>query len=317
MLRWHGLGEVPEDLERSVVAVGVFDGVHRGHRSIVELAVRRARELGAPSVVLTFDPHPGEVLRPGGHPALLTTLRRRIDLLAGLGVDAAVLVPFTGDLAALEPGAFVRDALVERLHAATVVVGKDFRFGRGASGDVETLRELGEALGFATVAADLDADGVPTSSSRIRALVAEGAVAEAAALLGRPHRVEGVVVRGAQRGRLLGFPTANLDTPPYTAVPADGVYAGWMHCPAYPEPGEAAASWPAAISVGTNPTFAGEERTVEAYALDETDLDLYGCHVAVDFAERIRPMLRFDSVDELIAEMTRDVAHARRVTRPS
>jgi len=203
--------------------------------------------------------------------------------------------------------------LVERLHAAAVVVGEDFRFGHKAAGDVPLLVKLGEKYEFVAEGMPLlDADGKPISSTSIRRLLEAGEIAAAAAVLGRPHRVEGVVVRGHQRGRALGFPTANLETPPHTAIPADGVYAGWLTTLA--EDGSDGERWPAAISIGTNPTFGEGERTVEAYALDREDLDLYGVHAAIDFAERLRGTLRFDSVDALVAQMRRDVDQARDLT---
>ncbi|ADG87788.1 riboflavin biosynthesis protein [Thermobispora bispora] len=313
MQSWHGLDEVPGDWGRSVVTIGVFDGVHLGHQRLVGRAVGLARELGLPAVAVTFDPHPDEVVRPGSHPPLLTGLRRRIELLASLGVDAVCVLRFTLELSRMSPDEFVQTALVDRLHAAHVVVGENFRFGHKAAGDVETLRTLGEKYDFAAEGVPLVSNGVAISSTLIRERVAAGDVAGAAAALGRPHRVEGVVVRGHQRGRaLLGFPTANVESPPHTAIPADGVYAGWLECTQRPSPYEGE-RWPAAISIGTNPTFEGRERTVEAYALDRDDLDLYGAHVAVDFAERLRDTLRFESIEALIAQMREDVEQVRRL----
>ncbi|WP_026313672.1 bifunctional riboflavin kinase/FAD synthetase [Actinomadura flavalba] len=313
MRRWHGLDEVPADWGRSVVTIGVFDGVHRGHERIVRAAADEARERGLRSVVITFDPHPDEVVRPGTHPPLLASTRRRIELLEGLGTDAVAVVPFTLELSQVPPDEFVRSVLVERLHAAHVIVGEDFRFGHKAKGDVPLLRELGEKYDFTAEGVPLVANGGTISSTSIRGALESGDVAAAAEALGRPHRVEGVVVRGHQRGRALGFPTANLETVPHTAIPADGVYAGWLVCDSerYPD-----ARWPAAISIGTNPTFEGAgERTVEAYALDRDDLDLYGEHMAVDFLARIRDTLKFDSVEALVEAMNNDVDRARDLTR--
>ncbi|MQY02848.1 bifunctional riboflavin kinase/FAD synthetase [Actinomadura macrotermitis] len=307
--RWHGLEEVPADWGRSVVTIGVFDGVHRGHQRIVRAAADQAAERGLRSVVITFDPHPDEVVRPGTHPPLLTSTRRRIELLEGLGTDAVVVVPFTLELSKVPPDEFVRSVLADRLHAAHVIVGEDFRFGHKAKGDVALLKELGGKYDFTAEGMPLVADGDTISSTYIRGRLDAGAVEDAATALGRPHRVEGVVVRGHQRGRALGFPTANLETLPHTAIPADGVYAGRLVCDSDRYPGF---SWPAAISIGTNPTFEGPgERTVEAYALDRDDLDLYGEHMAVDFTDRIRDTLKFDSIEALIEEMHRDVARAR------
>jgi riboflavin kinase/FMN adenylyltransferase len=312
MHRWQGLDDVPEGWGPCVVTIGVFDGVHRGHQRIVGQVTEEAAELGLPVVVVTFDPHPVEVVRPGSHPPLLCTPRRRAELLAGLGVDAVWMLPFTAEFSRLGPDEFVRAVLVDRLHAARVIGGENFRFGHRAAGDVALLAELGEKYDFTAEGVPLLAvDGVLISSSEIRERLAAGDVAGAARDLGRPHRVEGVVVRGQQRGRTLGFPTANLETLPYTAIPADSIYAGWL---ASLEVGGAEAErWPAAISVGTNPTFGDQERSVEAYALDRADLDLYGVHVAVEFLARLRGMERFDSAEELIAQMHRDADDARRI----
>lgn len=256
-----------------------------------------------PTVLVTFDPHPAVVVRPGSQPARLTTLRRRADLVAELGVDAFCVLPFTPELARTEPKEFAHEVLVERLHAALVVVGKNFTFGHRAAGDVAMLTEFGERFGFAVEGLDLISDdGVTFSSTYIRACIAAGDVEAAAAALGRPHRVEGVVVHGDRRGRTLGFPTANVATEPYTALPADGVYAGRF--------GIGERLLPAAISVGTNPTFSGRERTLEAYVLD-VDEDFYGFEVAVDFVHRLRDQEQFDDVETLVAQMDQDVARTR------
>jgi riboflavin kinase / FMN adenylyltransferase len=315
MRSWRGLDEVPDGWGSSVVTIGVFDGVHRGHQRIVAHAAESARALGLPVVVVTFDPHPDEVVRPGSQPPSLCTARRMAELLARLGADAVCVLPFTVEFSRLSPDEFVRAVLVDRLHAASVVVGENFRFGHRAAGDVALLSELGEKYDFTVEGVPLLADGGRTiSSSGIRELLANGDVAAAAAWLGRPHRVEGVVARGQRRGRSLGFPTANLETLPHTAIPADGVYAGWL---ASLDPdGLEEERWPAAISVGTNPTFGGTERSVEAYALDRDDLDLYGSHVAVDFVGRIRGQVTFSAVPDLIAQMRRDVDAARAMLSP-
>ncbi|MFP8907376.1 bifunctional riboflavin kinase/FAD synthetase [Streptomyces atacamensis] len=308
MQRWRGLEDIPEDWGRSVVTIGSYDGVHRGHQLIIGRAVERARELGVPAVVVTFDPHPSEVVRPGSHPPLLAPHHRRAELMAGLGVDAVLVLPFTEEFSKLSPADFVVKVLVDRLHARTVVEGPNFRFGHRAAGTVETLAELGRTYDYDVMVVDLfergeAGGGKPFSSTLTRRLVAEGDVEGAAEVLGRPHRVEGVVVRGAQRGREMGYPTANVETLPHTAIPADGVYAGWLVVE-----GE---SMPAAISVGTNPQFDGTERTVEAYAIDRVDLDLYGLHVAVDFLSYIRGQERFDTLDGLLERMAEDVRVAR------
>ncbi len=310
MQRWQGLDDVPGDWGSSVVTIGVFDGVHRGHQRIVSGAARSAVELGLPVVVVTFDPHPAEVIRPGSHPPLLCTIRRRAQLLGGLGADAVCVLPFTQEFSQRGPDEFVRAVLVDRLQARRVVVGENFRFGHRAAGDVTLLAELGEKYDFSAEGVPLlTDDGVIISSSSIRARLAAGDAVGAGRDLGRPHRVEGVVVRGQQRGRALGFPTANLETLPHTVIPADGVYAGWLA--RLDEDGRDAERWPAAISVGSNPTFDGRERTVEAYALDRDDLDLYGVHMAVDFVARLRGMVRFDSAAALVEQMRGDVDEAR------
>jgi len=312
MQRWHGLDDVPARWGRSVVTIGEFDGVHRGHQRIVRHAMTAAAELGLPVVVITFDPHPDEVVRPGSHPPLLGTATRRSQLLAGLGVDAVCVLPFTLEFSRLGPDEFVRAVLVDQLHAARVVVGENFRFGHKAAGDVALLGEMGEKYDFTALGVPLlTENGVTISSTGIRAKLASGDVVGAAHDLGRPHRVEGVVVRGQQRGRSLGFPTANLQTLPHTAIPADGVYAGWLA--SLDSAGLETERWPAAISVGTNPTFDGRERTVEAYALDRDDLDLYGTQVAVDFVARLRATLKFSSVADLIEQMHVDVEDSRRL----
>lgn len=312
MYRWQGLDDVPADWGESVVTIGVFDGVHLGHQRIVARAAELGRERGLPVVAITFDPHPDEVTRPGSHPPFLCSARRRAELLGGLGVDAVCVLPFTLEFSRLDPDEFVRVVLVDKLHAAAVVVGEDFRFGHKARGDVQLLNKLGGKYDYTVEGRPLSRkDNVTISSTAIRELLDVGDVAEAAKALGRPHRVEGVVVRGHQRGRQLGFPTANVESPPHTAIPADGIYAGWLAT--LDEAGQQANRWPAAISIGTNPTFDGHARTVEAYALDRTDLDLYGLHAAIDFAVRLRGTLRFDSVEALVEQMHKDVDQAREI----
>ncbi|MGA5131757.1 bifunctional riboflavin kinase/FAD synthetase [Streptomyces olivoreticuli] len=308
MQRWRGLEDIPQDWGRSVVTIGSYDGVHRGHQLIIGRAVERARSLGVPAVVVTFDPHPSEVVRPGSHPPLLAPHHRRAELMAELGVDALLILPFTAEFSKLSPADFVVKVLVDKLHAKLVVEGPNFRFGHRAAGDVDFLKELGATYDYDVEVIDLyvtgeAGGGLPFSSTLTRRLVAEGDVAGAMEILGRPHRVEGVVVHGAQRGRELGYPTANVETLPHTAIPADGVYAGWLTV------GDEA--MPAAISVGTNVQFDATERTVEAYAIDRTDLDLYGLHVAVDFLAYLRGMEKFESIEALLQCMAGDVKRAR------
>ncbi|OII61110.1 riboflavin biosynthesis protein RibF [Streptomyces sp. CC53] len=303
--------EIPQDWGRSVVTIGSYDGVHRGHQLIIGRAVERARELGVPAVVVTFDPHPSEVVRPGSHPPLLAPHHRRAELMGELGVDAVLVLPFTAEFSQLSPADFIVKVLVDKLHARAVVEGPNFRFGHRAAGNVDYLAELGATYDYEVEIVDLyvtgeAGDGRPFSSTLARSLVAEGNVTGAAEILGRPHRVEGVVVRGAQRGRELGYPTANVETLPYTAIPADGVYAGWLTAD-----GE---RMPAAISVGTNPQFDGKERTVEAYAIDRVGLDLYGQHVAVDFLSFVRGQQKFASIGELLEAIAEDVVQCRQAT---
>ncbi|WP_326610172.1 bifunctional riboflavin kinase/FAD synthetase [Streptomyces scopuliridis] len=308
MQRWRGLEDIPQDWGRSVVTIGSYDGVHRGHQLIIGRAVERARELGVQSVVVTFDPHPSEVVRPGSHPPLLAPHHRRAELMADLGVDALLILPFTQEFSKLSPADFIVKVLVDKLHARAVIEGPNFRFGHKAAGNVAVLADLGVTYDYEVEVVDLyvtgeAGGGEPFSSTLTRRLVAEGDVAGAAEILGRPHRVEGVVVRGAQRGRELGFPTANVETLPHTAIPADGVYAGWLTAD-----GE---RMPAAISVGTNPQFEGTERTVEAYAIDRVGLDLYGLHVAVDFLSYVRGQRKFESIDALLEAIRDDVKRSR------
>ncbi|WP_433532016.1 bifunctional riboflavin kinase/FAD synthetase [Micromonospora sp. CA-263727] len=306
MQRWRGYDAAPGGWGRSVVTIGVFDGVHKGHQATIGHAVARARELGVQSVVVTFDPHPAEVVRPGTHPAVLTEPARKAELIEALGVDVLCVVPFTPEFSRLPAEAFVHDVLVEHLHAALVVVGDNFRFGHRAAGDVALLERLGRTFGFAVEGAPLVAGaGTVFSSTYIRSCVDAGDVGAAAAALGRPHRLEGVVVRGDQRGRELGFPTANLLCHRYAAVPADGIYAAWLVRRGQRKP------LAAAVSIGTNPTFSGRERRVEAYVLD-FDADLYGERLVLDFVAHLRGQIRFDSIEPLVAQITEDVAQTRR-----
>ncbi|GLZ31182.1 riboflavin biosynthesis protein [Lentzea sp. NBRC 105346] len=304
MQRWRGLDHLPGGWGRCVVTIGVFDGVHKGHQALISRAVELARQRHVPCVLMTFDPHPSEVVRPGSHPAQLTTLRRRAELVEQLGVDHFCVLPFTVEMSRMPADEFVHEVLVERMHAAAVVVGENFTFGHKAAGNVELLKTLGHRFGFVTEGADLvTADEVTYSSTYIRACIDAGDVTAAAEALGRPHRLEGIVVRGDGRGKELGFPTANLSTPKFAAVPADGVYACWFT-------DSRGKQLKAAVSVGTNPTFSGRERRVEAFVLD-VDEDYYGQRVSLDFVERLREMERFDSIEALLTEMHRDVDRTR------
>jgi riboflavin kinase/FMN adenylyltransferase len=304
--RWRGIDQIPPGWGRCAVTIGVFDGVHLGHQALIRAAVAEGRQRGLPTVVMTFDPHPASVVRQGQHPALLSTLRRRAELVAELGADVFLVLPFTPEVSAIPAESFVHDILVDRLHAACVVVGRNFRFGHQAAGSVQLLEELGPRFGFTTVGVGLvGADHLTVSSTYVRSCVAAGDMAAAAAALGRPHRIDGFVVHGEGRGGTqLGYPTANLDPEPFSAIPADGIYAGYFLL--------GTRRSPAAISIGTNPTFSGQVRTVEAFVLDEGG-NFYGRRVALEFVERLRGMERFDTVEELIAQIGRDVAHTRKV----
>ncbi len=308
---WHDVAEVGSEAGPAVVTIGNFDGVHLGHRHVIGRARALAAELGGlPVVAVTFDPHPMSVVAPDKAPQPLTSLDRRLALLEDAGADATLVLHFTPELAAVTAEDFVTAYLLDGLHAAAIVVGENFRFGHRARGDVDLLRSLCAERGVAVEGLPLDGDDADHvwSSSYIRARLVEGDVAAAAVALGRPFVVRGTVVRGDQRGRELGYPTANVPVATSeTAVPADGVYAGWLR--RLDEPG--APYLPAAISVGTNPTFDGTDRRVESYVLDRDDLELYGVMVEVAFVERLRGMVRFDSVDDLLAQMADDVDRAR------
>ena len=309
--RWYGLDHIPTDLGPTVVTLGNFDGVHRGHREVLSRVAQEARDRGATPVAVTFEPHPIAVLFPERAPAQVTSLEQRLDLLEAAGVSVLVL-EFTREFAQQTPEEFVRRTFVEALHASVVVVGEDTRFGVRNSGDVETLRELGAAYGFEVIALRDIGESGRWSSTQLRRELLEGKVAHAAEILGRPHRVSGTVVHGDHRGRELGYPTANLSQDHEGLIPADGVYAGWLVRLSLDE-GAPDRTLPAAISIGTNPTFDGHQRRVEAYVLDRTDLDLYGERVAVELVRLLRPTLRFDSIETLVAQMEQDVAQCREI----
>ncbi|GAB97039.1 riboflavin kinase/FMN adenylyltransferase [Kineosphaera limosa] len=314
MQRWNDVSQIPSDIGGSVVTLGNFDGVHRGHRAVLTEVLAQAVD-GLTSVAVTFDPHPVAVLYPERAPGLITSLDHRLALLEAAGVDAVLVLEFTREFAQLTPDEFVEQVFVDALSARVVVVGEDTRFGVRNSGDVATLLELGERFGFEVVTVrDQGADGEHSrwSSTQVRELLSDGDVGGAARVLGRPHRVSGVVVHGDHRGRELGYPTANLERHCDGLVPADGVYAGWLVRPQRPA-SDPDSTLPAAISIGTNPTFEGTSRRVEAYVLDRTDLDLYGEPVTLEFVARLRPTLRFDSVDELLDRMAEDVTKSREI----
>ena len=291
--------------ETNVVLIGVFDGVHKGHQLLLD----RAKEIadGRAIIALTFDPHPTTVFAPEKAPTALTTLSDRVELLKIHGADQVAVMKFNEKFAAMSPAAFVSDVLVGQLHASTVVVGKNFTYGHKAAGNVDSLIAEGLAHNFTVDVQELKGDTEVISSSRIRALVVDGKVEEARTLLSRPHRLDGVVIHGEKRGREIGYPTANLGKIDGQTIPADGVYAGWLTV--------GINFWPAAISIGTNPTFEGERgRQVEAYALDQEGLELYDKNASIEFGWYLRPTLKFDSLDELLVQMKKDCDKARELT---
>jgi riboflavin kinase/FMN adenylyltransferase len=291
----------------AAVSIGTFDGLHLGHRALIARAVERARAEGLAAVVVTWDRHPVATLRPGHAPPLLTSLQRKIELFESLGVDVVAVLAFDTELSSWPPERFASEVLASGLMARAVIVGQGWRFGHKAAGDVATLTRLGDELGFDVDALDLVAAGGGTvSSSRIRAVVAAGDVELAAALLGRRFDVDGVVVRGAARGAALGYPTANVEVDPVLVQPARGAYAGRARGPS---------GWyPAAISVGVQPTFGGDPASspvmIEAYLLDFHG-NLYGRQLRIEFWKRLHDDVKFDSVDDLVAQIEADVRATR------
>ncbi|MFB9378069.1 bifunctional riboflavin kinase/FAD synthetase [Kineococcus gynurae] len=323
MQRWQGLKAVGDHAGPSVVTIGNFDGVHRGHAAVLQQVVAAARERDCAAIAVTFDPHPLQVLFPDRAPVVIAGLEHRLDLMDQQGLDATLVLEFTPELATWSPERFVREVFVETLRARAVVVGRDIRFGHRNAGDLQTLRDLGSALGFEVLVLDDQGEddrseaesGLPRfSSTAVREALATGDVRRAAEILGHPHRVVSTVVHGDHRGRELGYPTANLSTAAAEQaghVPADGVYAGWLERLDERPGAEGGRRLAAAISVGTNPTFDGLERRVEAYCIDRTGLDLYGEQVAVEFVEMLRPTLRFDGIEALVEQMALDVQRCR------
>ncbi len=289
-----------------VVLIGVFDGVHKGHQGLLNRA--KAIADGRQIIALTFDPHPTTVFAPDRAPTMLTTLADRVELLKIHGADQVAVMKFNEKFAAMSPEDFVKTILVDQLHASTVIVGKNFTYGHKAAGTVESLIESAARYNFTVDAQELNSDESEViSSSRIRSLVIDGSVEDARLLLGRPHRLDGVVVHGEKRGREIGYPTANLGKIEGQTIPADGIYAGWLTV--------GINFWPAAISIGTNPTFVGERgRQVEAYALDQEGLDLYDKSASIEFGWRLRPTLKFDGLEPLLAQMKIDCDQARKLT---
>ncbi|MGO1770677.1 MAG: bifunctional riboflavin kinase/FAD synthetase [Microbacterium sp.] len=320
MILFHDTAEVPGDFGESIVAIGKFDGVHAGHRAIIDRMIVASASGELRTVAVTFDRNPLAVLAPDRCPRPLVGNTQKADLLARTGIDATLMLRFDEALAAESADGFARRVLVDALRARRVLVGRDFRFGHGGEGDVALLERIGAEHGFVVDVIDdiastgLDrGEGRRVSSTWIRELLEVGDVARAAKLLGRLPAVSGEVVHGAKRGRELGFPTANLSPDTEGFVPADGVYAGWL---VVRRPGSELGRirYPAAISVGANPTFGDVDQSqVEAYVLDEVDLDLYGLQVDVQFQARLRGMVAFDGIEALVAQMHDDVGRTREI----
>lgn len=310
-----GSAALDRPLTAPVLTIGNFDGVHRGHRAIMETVTSRARARGGQAVVLTFEPHPRKVLQPDQAPGLLTTLDQKLERLEELGVDVAVVEPFDRAFAELPPERFVRECIHERIRPVEVYVGYDFRFGKDREGSMRLLTELGPHLGFSvTIIPEVTVDGRDVNSTRIRTLLGQGRVEEAAALLDRPYTVRGRVVKGDRRGREIGFPTANLELE-NEVLPANGVYAGRLRFLDAGEP-PAETRLGAVTNVGTRPTFGpGAPPLAEAHLLD-FEGDCYGRRVELSFALRLRDEQRFPGVDALRAQIARDVAEARRRLEP-
>jgi riboflavin kinase/FMN adenylyltransferase len=301
------MDDVPNDFGPSAVTIGKFDGVHSGHRRVIGELREIAAEHSLLSTVVTFDRHPLTLLKPEIAPAPLVSLAQKVELLGSLGVDATLVLTFDEELSQRSPQNFVQSILVDTLHVKVVLVGSDFRFGARGAGDITLLREMGTNLGFEVRVVDdvRSTEGRRASSTWIRELLAEGRVSEAGELLGYPPCVRAIVVHGEKRGRELGYPTANLAPSPEGLIPADGVYAAWATI------GED--RFPAAVSVGNNPTFDGvPEKRVEAHLLDQ-DLDLYGRTIEIAFVEYVRGMVKFTNIDGLIAQMDDDTERVRAV----
>lgn len=295
----------PSERPGAVLCIGVFDGVHRGHQALLAEGRALADELELPLVAVTFDPHPMSIVRSDSAPQTLASLAERRFLLFNAGADDVFVLKFTKEVSSWEPEEFIHRVLADTLKAKAVVVGENFRFGHRAAGDVDTLREAGDRYGFLVRVVSMAADAEPWSSTRVRKAITDGDIAEATRVLGRHYELTGLVVHGDHRGRELGFPTANLLWIGNPAIPADGVYGGWLVA--------GSQRYPAAISVGTNPQFSGTERRVETYVLDRDDLDLYDQEVTVVFVAHLRGQMVFDGLDGLVEQMSRDVAATREV----
>lgn len=298
--------EEPSAYRGGFVAIGNFDGVHRGHQSMISALTRRARETGAPAVVLTFHPHPIELLQPAKAPPSLSTLSWKAQLLARFGVDCTIAYPTTREFLELTPEDFFEQIVRHELEARGMVEGPNFFFGRNRAGNIRVLRDLCDAAGLSLeVVPPVEVDGRMVSSSAIRSLIAAGDMNAAVQLLGHPYRLQGTVVHGDRRGALLGFPTANLERI-RTLVPGDGVYAGTAHV--------YGTSYPAAVHIGPNLTFGDEHRRVEAHLIGYSG-NLYGHDLPIDFLGRIRPTAAFANADELVAQLHQDIEAARALAK--
>jgi riboflavin kinase/FMN adenylyltransferase len=296
---------LPNDLGPAAVTIGKFDGIHLGHQALLAETLSLAEDHLLVPAVITFDRHPGSVLNPAGEVAPLIGPTQKNELLEEVGIEVVITLPFNEALAQLSAKQFVEEVLVKGLSAKAVVVGSDFRFGAGQSGDIETLRELGAELGFLVkVVESVEVDGKRVSTTLIRELLSQGQVKEAAKLLGRLHSTRGEVEHGLKIGRELGFPTANVSRQAEGFLPKDGVYAGWLH----DAQGE---RYPAALSIGINETITEVPRLLEVHVLDRKDLDLYFQIVNIEYVDFIRPSLKFAGVEELIVSINADLDKIR------
>lgn len=322
MKTYYGIDTLEPPANGAVATIGTFDGVHLGHQALIARAVSEAADRGASSAIVTWDRHPAATLRPDKTPPLLCSPERKIELLSERGTDVLAVVPFDDELSQWPAERFVEEVLVRGLAVRGVVVGEDWRFGKGRTGNVELLTDMGRSLGFDVVGMGLQASGEePVTSSRIRKLIGVGDLDGAAELLGRRFDLDGVVVHGDDRGKSLGFPTANVALPPGLAHPPRGVYAGRARVGGDatmlpPEEGDPAPRgwYRAAINIGVNPTFGGDPEVhparVEAYLLD-LDADIYGAELRVELWSRLRDEEKFDTVDALVEQMHQDVQKTR------
>ncbi len=300
---YSSLAEAAKNLTNPVVAIGNFDGVHRGHKALIAKVTEMAGELSASPAVLTFEPHPVRYFRPDVPPFRLTTNEQRANLLERYGIEGCAAIPFNADLASLTPEEFVDDILHNGLNASGVVVGEGFVFGKARAGDTDTLTRLCDERGIKTAIVTPVRSGEIISSTKIRDAVREADFDTATHLMGHPFALIGNVVHGAARGRDLGFPTANVDVE-NELLPPNGIYATWF---VDPELGR----FPSATYIGTKPTFDGESRSVEAYILDVDSIDLYERHVSLEFVGHVRGDAKFESAEALVEQMQKDVAKAR------